>query len=253
MALEALIFDVDGTLANTERDGHLVAFNQAFKTLGLDWEWSNELYHKLLDVTGGQLRIKHYLKNYKPEFKCEDVDAFAKKVHKLKTEIYVGLVDKGAIPLRTGVVRLFKEAREAGLRLAIATTTTPANVDALIANTLGREAMDWFEVIGAGDCAPNLKPAGDVYAYVLEKMKLDPSQVIAFEDSYNGITSATEAKLKTLVTLNEYTKTHPFDGAMAVLNNLGEPDKGFELISGEQSEYTYVSVDYLRALHAKYC
>ncbi|SMN01859.1 Hypothetical protein CbbY [uncultured Candidatus Thioglobus sp.] len=253
MALEALIFDVDGTLANTERDGHLIAFNQAFKTLGLDWAWSNELYHKLLDVTGGQLRIKYYLKNYEPEFKCEEVDAFAKKVHQLKTEIYVGLVDEGAVPLRTGVVRLFKEAREAGLRLAIATTTTPANVDALIANTLGREAMDWFEVIGAGDCVSNLKPAGDVYTYVLEKMKLDPSQAIAFEDSYNGIISATEAKLKTLVTLNEYTKTHSFNGAMAVLDNLGEPDKSFELISGEQTEYTYVSVDYLQVLYAKYC
>ncbi|MDC9714756.1 MAG: HAD-IA family hydrolase [Gammaproteobacteria bacterium] len=253
MSLKALIFDVDGTLANTERDGHLIAFNLAFKELRLDWAWSNELYHQLLDVTGGQLRIKHYLKNHKPEFECEDVDAFAKKVHGLKTQIYVRLVDTGAIPLRTGVVRLFNEAHKAGLRLAIATTTTPANVDALIINTLGKEALDWFEVIGAGDCVPNLKPAGDVYRWVLEQMNLAPNQAIAFEDSHNGIVAATEAGLKTLVTINEYTESHNFDGAMTVLNHLGEPDTPFHLITGDKTDATYVNVDYLKELYAKYC
>ncbi|WXU00808.1 MAG: Protein CbbY [Catillopecten margaritatus gill symbiont] len=253
MTLQALIFDVDGTLANTERDGHLVAFNLTFKELGLDWHWSNELYHRLLDVTGGQLRIKHYIKNYDSDFKCEDVDAFAKKAHALKTKIYVSLVDEGKIPLRTGVVRLFKEAREAGLRLAIATTTTPANVDALIANTLGREALDWFEVIGAGDVVPNLKPAGDIYHWVLDKMDLKANECIVFEDSRNGIVSATDANLKTLVTINEYTESHSFDGALAVLNNLGEPSKPFTIIKGDATDATYVSVNYLKELHAKHC
>ncbi|SFV85606.1 Hypothetical protein CbbY [hydrothermal vent metagenome] len=253
MALKALIFDVDGTLANTERDGHLVAFNLAFKELGLDWHWSNELYHQLLEVTGGQLRIKHYIKNYKPEFKCDDVDVFAKETHALKTKIYVRLVDAGDIPLRTGVVRLFKAARDAGLRLAIATTTTPANVDALIINTLGREALDWFEVIGAGDVVPNLKPAGDIYHWVLDKMGLKAQECIVFEDSQNGIVSATEAHLKTLVTVNEYTKSHSFEGALVVLDNLGEPNQPFTVITGDATDATYVSVDYLKELHAKYC
>uniref|UniRef100_UPI0034E005F7 HAD-IA family hydrolase n=1 Tax=Candidatus Thiodubiliella endoseptemdiera TaxID=2738886 RepID=UPI0034E005F7 len=253
MTLKALIFDVDGTLANTERDGHLVAFNLAFKELGLDWYWSNELYHKLLDVTGGQLRIKHYIKNYKPEFECDNVDLFAKETHALKTKIYVRLVDAGDIPLRTGVVRLFKEARDAGLRLAIATTTTPANVDALIANTLGREALDWFEVIGAGDVVSNLKPAGDIYHWVLDKMGLKAAECIVFEDSHNGIISATEAYLKTLVTVNEYTKSHSFEGALVVLDNLGEPNQPFTVIKGDAIDATYVSVDYLKELHAKYC
>ncbi|RUA06385.1 MAG: HAD family hydrolase [Gammaproteobacteria bacterium] len=253
MGLQALIFDVDGTLANTERDGHLIAFNLAFKELGLDWHWSNELYHQLLDVTGGQLRIKHYIKNYKPAFKCDDIDVFAKETHQLKTKIYVRLVDAGDIPLRTGVVRLFKEAREAGLRLAIATTTTPANVDALIANTLGREALDWFEVIGAGGVVPNLKPAGDIYHWVLDKMNLKSEDCIVFEDSHNGIISATDADLKTLITINEYTKSHIFNGAMVVLNNLGEPNKPFTMIEGEATDATYVSVDYLKELYAKHC
>ncbi len=253
MALEALIFDVDGTLANTERDGHLVAFNLAFKELGLDWEWSNELYHELLNVTGGQLRIKYYLKKYNTKFSHDDLDNFVASIHALKTKIYVRLMDEGAVPLRPGVIRLFKEAKEAGLRLAIATTTTPANVDALIANTLGKEALDWFEVIGAGDVVPNLKPAGDIYAYVLAQMNLDASQCVAFEDSHNGILSATEVNLKTIITVNEYTNTHKFDGAMVILNNLGEPSQPFEMIHGASTNSTYVDVAYLQELHAQYC
>jgi HAD superfamily hydrolase (TIGR01509 family) len=253
MALQALIFDVDGTLANTERDGHLVAFNLAFKELGLDWVWSNELYHKLLDVTGGQLRIKHYVNNYLPEFKTDDLDAFALSLHQLKTKIYVRIVDEGAMPLRPGVTRLFQEARAAGLRMAIATTTTPANVVALISNTLGEEALGWFEVIGAGDVVPNLKPAGDIYSYVLDQMNLDASECIAFEDSRNGIVSATHANLKTIITVNEYTDTHDFTGAIVILNNLGEQDQPFEMIEGNPTESTFVDVAYLQELHAQHC
>ncbi|HIB28366.1 MAG TPA: HAD family hydrolase [Candidatus Thioglobus sp.] len=253
MALQALIFDVDGTLANTERDGHLVAFNLAFKELGLDWVWSNELYHKLLDVTGGQLRIKHYVNNYLPEFKTDDLDAFALSLHQLKTKIYVRIVDEGAMPLRPGVTRLFQEARAAGLRMAIATTTTPANVVALISNTLGEEALGWFEVIGAGDVVPNLKPAGDIYSYVLDQMNLDASECIAFEDSRNGIVSATHANLKTIITVNEYTDTHDFTGAVVILNNLGELNQPFEMIEGNPTESTFVDVAYLQELHAQHC
>lgn len=253
MPLKALIFDVDGTLANTERDGHLRAFNLAFSALKLDWAWSNDLYHKLLNITGGQLRIKYYLQEYKPEFCHRDLDDFIAETHALKTKIYMGLINQGAVPLRSGVARLLREAKAAGLRLAIATTTTSKNVDALIINTLGREALDWFEVIGSGDCVSNLKPAGDIYHYVLEKMNLAPQNAIAFEDSYNGITAATQAHLKTLITVNEYTKTQAFDDAMVVLDDLGEMDKPFTVLRGAATEAKYVNVDYLRALYAKYC
>ena len=259
MSLKALIFDVDGTLANTERDGHLLAFNLAFETLLLDWVWSRELYAKLLAITGGQLRIKYYLAKYKPEFELEakhkhsDLDSFVASIHALKTQIYVGFVNQGAISLRTGVARLLHEARAVGLRLAIATTTTKANVDAIITNTLGSEALNWFEVIGAGGVVPNLKPAADIYLWVLEKMKLNATDCIAFEDSYNGIISATAANLKSLITVNEYTRSHQFEGAMAVFNHLGTADKPATLIAGEATSHTYITVNYLKELHAKHC
>ncbi len=253
MALEALIFDVDGTLANTERDGHLVAFNLAFKELGLDWEWSNKLYHELLNVTGGQLRIKYYVNKYLPNFEVPDLDAFALKLHQLKTKKYVNIVEKGEMPLRPGVERLFNEARAAGLRLAIATTTTPANVDALIINTLGEKALDWFEIIGAGDIVPNLKPAGDIYHYVLKQMNLDASECLAFEDSHNGILSTNDANIKTLITVNEYTDRHDFDGSIVVLSDLGEPENPFKLLKGSPTKASFVNVAYLQELYAQHC
>jgi len=213
MALEALIFDVDGTLANTERDGHLVAFNLAFKELGLDWEWSNKLYHELLNVTGGQLRIKYYVNKYLPNFEVPDLDAFALKLHQLKTKKYVNIVEKGEMPLRPGVERLFNEARAAGLRLAIATTTT----------------------------------------YVLKQMNLDASECLAFEDSHNGILSTNDANIKTLITVNEYTDRHDFDGSIVVLSDLGEPENPFKLLKGSPTKASFVNVAYLQELYAQHC
>lgn len=253
MSLKALIFDVDGTLANTERDGHLKAFNLAFKEFNLDWVWSNEMYYHLLDVTGGKLRIKYYLKKYNPEFSHDDLENLVNSIHALKTKKYVHLINNGIVPLRTGVKRLFLEAKKAGLRLAIATTTTPDNVNALIKNTLGDEAIGFFEVIAAGDCVKNLKPAGDVYQFVLDKMQLKNNEVIAFEDSKNGIVSANSVGINSVITINQYTQHHIFNGAMVVLDNLGEPNKDFKIIKGDKTKHTFLSVDYLQELYARYC
>ena len=150
--LEALIFDVDGTLADTEGDGHLVAFNMAFSEAGLDWHWSGELYGQLLAVTGGKERIRFYLNDFYPSERGEafskpatedaEFSDFVANLHAAKTRFYKQLMAQGAVPLRTGVERLFQEARAAGLRLAIATTTTPSNVTALLANTLGEESIE---------------------------------------------------------------------------------------------------------------
>ena len=178
--LQALLFDVDGTLADTERDGHRVAFNRAFADAGLDWDWSEELYGELLTVTGGKERIRYFLDNYLPEVTLSDEEIAA--LHASKTEHYTSMLAAAVVPLRPGVRRLLEEAREVGLRLAIATTTTPANVRALIESTLGKEAMDWFEVIAAGDIVPAKKPAPDIYEYAMQEMGLGPESCIAFED-----------------------------------------------------------------------
>ena len=224
--IEAFIFDVDGTLADTERDGHRVAFNQAFEQFGLDWHWSEETYGELLAVTGGKERMHHFVETHnKPERDRDDLVDLIKQLHARKTENYVALLNDNAIPLRPGVLRLITEAREQGIRLAIATTTTPENVTALLSNALGKESVDWFEVIGAGDIVPAKKPAPDIYEYVLDKMDLKPEQCLAFEDSINGIKASTGSDLQTVITYNGYTEEDDFSGALVVLDNLGEPDQ----------------------------
>lgn len=250
--LEALIFDVDGTLADTERDGHRVAFNEAFKEAGLDWDWTVELYGELLQVTGGKERIRLYVEKFLEDFELdEDITEFAARLHKRKTHFYLELLQSGAIPLRPGVERLINEARQAGLRLAIATTTTPENVTYLLSATLGKESIDWFEVIAAGDIVPAKKPAPDIYDWALQQMKLSPDSCLAFEDSLNGIKSSLAADLKTIITVNGYTKDDDFSGAAIVLDQYGEPDAPFKVLEGDATGFEHVNVDMLTALHGQ--
>lgn len=219
--LKAIIFDVDGTLAETERDGHLPAFNAAFAECGLNWVWDEALYGRLLDITGGKERIRHYAKNFAPEIMArKDFDELVQRLHQVKTAHYVRLVDAGHIPLRPGVARLIAEARGASIRLAIATTTSPENVTALLRASLSLDAPAWFEVIGAGDVVPAKKPAADIYLWVLERLGLPASECLAIEDSENGLKAALTAKLTCLITIGEYTRQHDFSGATAVLENL---------------------------------
>ena len=248
--LEALIFDVDGTLADTERDGHRIAFNRAFGEAGLDWAWSVDLYGKLLSVTGGKERIRHYLEHFNRMFeRPADLDGFIADLHRSKTRHYMAMMAEGAIPLRPGVRRLLEEARDAGMRLAIATTTTPENVGALIDSTLPADAADWFEVIGAGDIVPNKKPAPDIYTWVLEALGLPPERVIAFEDSGHGVTSAIASGIEHIVvTVNDYTAGQDFSAATVVLNNLGEPDAHAVPVLGPAPAQGIVDIAYLQAL-----
>ncbi len=244
MALpQALIFDVDGTLADTEKDGHRVAFNRAFAAAGLDWDWSVAVYGDLLSVTGGKERILHYIDQYSPRYPAQsDRKAWIAGLHQAKTAHYKELLAAGTIPLRPGVKRLLDEARSAGLRLAIATTTTPDNVYALLENALAPGSADWFEVIAAGDIVPAKKPAPDIYHYALEKMNLPAAACLAFEDSYNGIQSAVQAGLKTVITWNDYTRDHDFTGAAIVLSDLGEPTVPFQVIQGDSAGQSYFNL-----------
>jgi beta-phosphoglucomutase-like phosphatase (HAD superfamily) len=250
MTLHALLFDVDGTLADTERDGHRPAFNQAFKDAGLDWHWDIALYGKLLAVTGGKERMKHYIDHYRPDYrKPDNFDELVAELHQAKTRHYAALAACGGIPMRPGVKRLLAEARAAGLRLAIATTTTPENVTVLLEHSLGPGTQGWFEVIAAGDIVPAKKPAPDIYHYALEKMELAAADCLAFEDSENGLRASLGAGLKTLVTVNDYTLDHDFTGAAVVLSDLGDPGAPNRQLAGPYLGQPFVDVAYLRALH----
>ncbi|MCW8891082.1 MAG: HAD family hydrolase [Sedimenticola sp.] len=250
-SLKALLWDVDGTLADTERDGHRVAFNQAFSKAGLEWHWDVALYGKLLKVTGGKERIRYYLDQFNPDWpRPEDLEGFIAGLHKQKSQIYVDLMAQGDIPLRPGVMRLIREAAASGIRLAIVTTTTPANVDALLDQYFGAEGKVIFEVIAAGDVVPNKKPAPDIYQWALEQLDLPATACVALEDSHNGLRSALGAGVKTvLITLNEYTAHEDFSGASLVVDQLGEPNTPCHLIKGEVAQLQCVDVDLLKQLH----
>lgn len=222
MTLKAIIFDVDGTLADTE-DGHRKSFNKAFAENGLDWNWDVPLYDKLLKVTGGKERIKYYVSDFRADFKKPDnFDDFVKHLHKVKTAHYTAMLREGAIPLRPGIKQLIQEAHKAGIKLAIATTTTTENVTALLEVGLGKDWEKYFDANGCGDIVPHKKPAPDIYNWVLNELKLAPQDCIALEDSYNGLRSALAAGIKTYVTTNPYTLRQDFAGAAGIFDDLSD-------------------------------
>jgi beta-phosphoglucomutase-like phosphatase (HAD superfamily) len=253
--LKALIFDVDGTLAETERDGHRVAFNQAFLSAQLNWHWDVDLYGELLEVAGGKERIKYYLETYQSNFNQADdgegLDQFIADLHQRKTRYYTQLLRSQPIALRLGVKRLIREAKSLNIRLAIATTAAYPNAISLLENSLDPEAISWFEVIAAGDIVKNKKPAPDIYLYVLEKMGLAPQECVVFEDSAHGLMASSQAGIKTIVTVNDYTKHQDFTQAYCVLNHLGEPEQPLTTLAGQNLTGTYINVEILEELMSK--
>lgn len=222
--LKALIFDVDGTLADTE-GLHLEAFNHAFRQEGLDWRWGVDEYIRLLDISGGRERLMHYWHSVNPDHK--EVDAGAVKdlvirLHETKTAYYESAVLQGAVTLRPGVLALMSEARAQGLQLAIATTTSPVNIAALLRRAMGPAWRHSFAAIGDGSSAPLKKPHPMVYQQILQLMQLDPGECLAFEDSGNGLKAATLAGLATVITPTRYTRQHDFSRALQVLPDLGD-------------------------------
>lgn len=249
-ALQAVIFDVDGTLAETEREGHRVAFNQAFAEFDLDWNWTPELYGELLSVTGGKERVRLYIETRAPAYLARpDLDLWIARLYKRKSELYSERVHSGAITLRAGVARLIAALRDAGIRLAIATTTAPSNIHSLISANLRKDMLELFEVIGAGDLLVSKKPAPDVYQWVLQRLGLPPEACLAVEDSSIGLTAARAAGLPTVITVSGYTAGEDFDGALTVLSGLGEADAPAHAIAGLPLNGPCVDVAQLREWH----
>ena len=252
MTLKALTFDVDGTLADTERDGHRVAFNRAFAEAGLDWHWGEALYGQLLKVSGGKERLRYYIKKWKPKMGSGiEPEELVMEMHRAKTRHYLQVMSAGLIPLRPGVERLLRETHADGVKLAIATTSTPASVTALLSATLGEQSVEWFDVIAAGDCVPHKKPAPDIYLHALDQLGLRADECLALEDSDNGLKSSLAAGIETVVTVNTYTAKQDFAGAALVLSQLGEPDSGFEVLAGDAGSATHVDLAFLRSLFAR--
>ncbi len=249
MSLTTLIFDVDGTLADTERDGHRAAYNKTFAQAGLDWVWSTELYEELLQVTGGKERMAFYVSRYRPDFQQDsNFSSLIADLYTKKTKLFAELVANHGIPLRPGIMRLLQEAKSEGLRLAIATTTSPHNVTALLDANLGEEGRDWFACIGAGDIVPKKKPAPDIYFYVMEQLGVSPKECLVFEDSDNGLRAALAANLSVLVTANDYTRHQDFTGAKLVVDHLGDPGMPCQVLQGDPLEIDWVTVSTLRRL-----
>lgn len=209
---EALIFDVDGTLAETE-ELHRQAFNETFAAEGLDWHWSRADYHRLLKTTGGKERIARHVAETGGSPADHDIAA----LHRAKTDRYTALMAAGGLPLREGIADLIAQARADGLRLAVATTTSRPNVEALTLATFGQPAEAIFEVLACGDEVAAKKPAPDVYLLALQRLALPAGACIALEDSRNGLMSARAAGLRCIVSPSAYTEGEDFGGALAVL------------------------------------
>ena len=248
--MKALIFDVDGTLAETE-EAHRIAFNDAFAHFGHDWHWDRPLYKALLKVTGGRHRIRHYLEQTgAPDLERTDLDDHIADIHIFKTDLFQQRLTGGEVPLRPGIERIIIDARAVGIRLAIATTTSPGNVEALLTATLGADALNWFDAIGTRGATEVLKPAPDVYNWVLDKMGLDASECLALEDSTNGLRSAMAAAIPVVITVNPYTDDNDFSGAAVIVDGLGEPDQPFDISVGDAHAKSYVDLDLLKTWHA---
>jgi HAD superfamily hydrolase (TIGR01509 family) len=220
--LKAIIFDVDGTLADTEST-HLKAFNAAFQESSLDWHWSVEDYTELLKISGGKERIAHYWKNHQAEIQFIDgatMQSTIDQIHLVKTAFYESAVRNHEVQMRAGVLEIIDAALSTGIVLAIATTTSPVNIAALLRHAIGEDWRKCFSVVEDASTAPMKKPHPQVYLQTLQRLGLPAPFCLAIEDSNNGLRSALTAGLKTVITTNAFTKHHDFSGALQVLPDL---------------------------------
>jgi len=221
--LRALVFDCDGVLAETERDGHRMAFNRTFAAKGYDFEWDAGLYKELVRIGGGKERMRHFFDRTSWPAGTSDQDALIKELHKLKTDYYTQIVESGELPLRPGVARLVDEAVAAGIKLAVCSTSNEKAVHTVVERLLGPERKAKFDVILAGDVVSKKKPDPEIYTLVLERLRLKPTECVVVEDNRNGLRAAKGAGMYCVVTTNGYTEDESFREADLVVSELGDP------------------------------
>ena len=221
--MKALIFDCDGVLVDTERDGHRVAFNRAFEAAGIDAEWDVDLYGELLKIAGGKERMTHYF-NEAGWPHDQTAATLIPELHKKKTAIFTDLIAKGSLPLRPGIARIVDEAHAAGVRLGVCTTSDPKAIDGVL-DLLGAKRKAWFEIVLAGDVVKKKKPDPEIYNLAKQRLRLDARDCVVIEDSRNGMLAALGAGMRCLITTSAYTIDEDFTGAAKVVPELGDPPK----------------------------
>ncbi|MBN2090723.1 HAD-IA family hydrolase [candidate division KSB1 bacterium] len=221
--MKALIFDCDGVLVDTERDGHRVAFNRAFARKGYAAEWDVDLYKKLLKVAGGKERMRHYFDQVGWPNGISDREAAIRELHQLKTALFMDIIESGELPLRPGIARLVDEAITAGLKLAVGSTSNEKAVNLIVEKLLGPARKAHFEVILAGDVVTKKKPDPEIYLLALKHLKLNPKECVVVEDSRNGLLAAKAAGMYCVITTNGYTVAEDFSEADLVFSELGDP------------------------------
>ena len=222
MTIKAILFDQDGVIIDTERDGHRVSFNMTFKEFGYNFEWGVDEYHELLQIAGGKERMKRYLhtKGFGVPVKPEEEEDLIKRLHKRKTDLFVELVKSGKLPLRPGVKRFMQEAMAAGLKIGVCTTS---NEEA--ARTLTTQILKdiQFDVVLAGDVVKKKKPDPEIYNLALERLRLKPEECLVIEDSRNGVLAGKAAGMHVVATTNPYTEKEDLHEADIIVTCLGDP------------------------------
>ncbi len=256
MSLRALLFDVDGTLADTEAYGHLPAYNRTFRDLGLDWKWSKPLYRDLLLLPGGRERIAYYMAHYDPDLGSHDAEiqqdeqAWIEAVHQRKSRHFRQRLKTGRIPLRAGVERLITQAHDARMRIAIVTNASRATLRPFLRHALGARLCSYIQVVISGEQVENKKPAPDAYRKACERLDCRPEECVAIEDSAMGLAAARAARIPALVTINDDTRRQEFKHANLVVDSLGEPGQAITIIQSAGFDFGYVDLSVLERLHA---